>query len=280
MDLKDYKGYKKVTLSDEALSRFYQEGTLPQHTNFEFLENEYLFISDDIDILDTYCYQKGNFRKVSYPTISTTFSGQIKPRNPEQFIAMDMLKDKQSKVKLLKGVYGSGKDLLMLNEALELIEKEIFEKIIFIRPNVTAKGVPDIGYLPGDADEKLAWTLGPFYDKLGGQEGVDYMIKSGKLEAIPLLFIRGRSFENSIVYVTEGQNITSEIAKLIISRIGENSELWINADTHQTDNKIYDIDNGVTKMIERLSGDALFSYVFLPTTERGAVADLANKLDE
>ena len=98
MDLKDYKGYKKVTLSDEALSRFYQEGTLPQHANFEFLENEYLFISDDIDILDTYCYQKGNFRKVPYPTISTTFSGQIKQRNPEQFIAKDMLKDKQSKV--------------------------------------------------------------------------------------------------------------------------------------------------------------------------------------
>lgn len=92
--------------------------------------------------------------------------------------------------------------------------------------------------------------------------------------------MRGRSFENSIVYVCEGQNITTEIAKLIISRVGEGSELWLNADNHQTDKKIFEQDNGIRTMIERLSGNSLFGYVYLPKTERGAVANLANLLDE
>ena len=137
-----------------------------------------------------------------------------------------------------------------------------------------------IGYLKGDAYEKLSWTLGPFYDKLGGAEGVEYLIDEGELELVPLPFIRGRSFENSIVYVCEGQNITTEIAKLLISRVGEGSELWINADTHQTDNKIYDRDNGIIKMIDRLKDDPLFGMVYLDKTERGAIANLANKLDD
>ena len=106
------------------------------------------------------------------------------------------------------------------------------------------------------------------------------MIDAGALEMMPLLFIRGRSFENSIVYVSEGQNITSEIAKLIISRLGEGSELWMNGDNHQTDKKVYDQDNGILKMIDRLAGNKLFGYVYLPITERGEVANLANLLDD
>ena len=71
--------------------------------------------------------------------------------------------------------------------------------------------------------------LDPLLDKVGGQEGVGMLIHGGQLEVVPLLFIRGRSFENSIIYVTEGQNMTTEIVKLVIGRIGEGSELWINA---------------------------------------------------
>ena len=192
---------------------------------------------------------------------------------------MDMLIDKQSKVKLVQGVYGSGKDYLMLNQALSLIEKGKFQKIVFIRPNVTVANVPEIGYLKGTQEEKLAWTLGPFYDKVGGEDGVRLLVEQGKLELVPLLFIRGRSFDNSIIYVTEGQNITAEIAKLIISRIGDNSELWLNCDTHQVDKLVYEKDNGVEKMVSRLAGNPLFSYVYLPKTERSAVAELATLLD-
>ena len=74
--------------------------------------------------------------------------------------------------------------------------------------------------------------------------------------------------------------MTTEIAKLVIGRIGEGSELWINADTSQTDKKIFDEDNGVTKMITRLSGNPLFGYVYMPKTERSSVAELATLLSD
>ena len=257
----------------------YQEGKLPLVR--EPRENEYFVIEDtDGNIVDKRCWEDGAYRKVQYDTIRSKQLGLIKPRNTEQEIAIDLLKNNHSKIKLIKGVYGSGKDYLMLSEALSLVEKGEFQKIVFIRPNVTVANVPDIGYLKGNEKEKLAWTLAPLYDKVGGEEGILELMDKGQLESVPLLFLRGRSFENSIVYVCEGQNITTEIAKLIISRLGEGSELWINSDTHQVDRKIYEQDNGINKMIERLQGHKLFGMVYLPKTERSELAELATLLDD
>ena len=273
----DYKGYFELDLTEEGLTDFYSNRD--KYVNL-VRENQYLLIKDSTgEVVDKYCRQNDELRQVKYNIIQNAYCGKIKPRNLQQELAMDMLIDKQSKVKLVQGVYGSGKDYLMLNQALSLIEKGKFQKIVFIRPNVTVANVPEIGYLKGTQEEKLAWTLGPFYDKVGGEDGVRLLIEQGKLELVPLLFIRGRSFDNSIIYVTEGQNITAEIAKLIISRIGDNSELWLNCDTHQVDKLVYEKDNGVEKMVSRLVGNPLFSYVYLPKTERSAVAELATLLD-
>lgn len=260
------------------MSNFYIN---PEQLANDFIENEYLLLEDlNGMVVDKFCFQNNNFRKIKFPIINNKYSKLIKPRNDQQVLALDMLQDRTTKVKLIRGIYGSGKDFLMLNQALEYIENGLFQKIIYIRPNVTVANVPDIGYLKGSADEKLEWTLAPFYDKVGGKEGVEMLINSNQLEMVPLLHIRGRSFDNSLIYVCEAQNITSEIAKLIISRVGDNSELWLNSDTHQTDNKIYEKDNGIKKMIDKLSGNKLFGYVYLPKTERGAVANLASLLDE
>ena len=79
-----------------------------------------------------------------------------------------------------------------------------------MRPNVTIANVPEIGYLKGSAEEKLEWTLAPFYDKVGGKDGVEYLMDGGQLEMVPLLFIRGRSFENCLVYVCEAQGLRYE----------------------------------------------------------------------
>lgn len=273
-----YTGYKELTYSDEGMEVFYSDNTKVAE---QFIENEYLLIKDEAGkIVDKYCFQEGNFRKLKFPIISNKFSQPIKPRNDQQVLAIDMLQDRHSKVKLLRGVYGSGKDMLMLNQALDYIDGGLFNKIVYVRPNVTVANVPDIGYLKGSADEKLEWTLAPLYDKVGGHEGVEMLIQSDQLEMVPLLHIRGRSFDNSIIYVCEAQNITTEIAKLIISRVGEGSELWLNSDTHQVDNKVYEKDNGIIKMIDKLSGNKLFGYVYLPKTERGEVAELATLLDE
>ena len=270
------KGYKTVQLNDEELSRFYSEGGQA----FNLIENQYLVIEDKNGIIiDKFKFQDGELKKVKYLTINSTFMGKIKPKTFEQELAVDLLSDEKTTVKLLRAPYGGGKDYLMFGKALELIEKGLYQKIIYIRPNVTLKDVPDIGYLRGGMEDKLSWTLGPLYDKVGGKENIDGLIERDKLELMPLLFIRGRSFENSIVYVTEGQNITNEIAKLLLGRIGQNSILMINADTHQTDNRIYDKDNGIVNMIDKLSGHHLFGYVYMSQTLRSDTANLANLLD-
>ena len=276
--MEQYTGYKELKLTDEQFNQMYSEGKID---GVDFNENEYLLAQDEAGrIVDKLVCHDGKLEEVHYQTLKNAYLGTIKPRNPQQHLVIDTLLDPTSKIKVLKGVYGSGKDYLMLAAALQLVEKGKFDKIVFVRPNVSVRGLPEIGALPGTADEKLSWTLAPLWDKVGGEEGVQMMLNHKILESVPLLFIRGRSFENSIIYVTEGQNMTTEIAKLVIGRIGENSELWINADNSQTDRKLFDDDNGVNKMINRLSGNKLFSYIYMPKTERSAVAELATLLSD
>lgn len=273
-----YKGYTELELSDEQFNEIYGKEKLVNHL---FRENEYVIAKNEQgEVVDKFKYKNGKLKPVLFKQLSNKYLGTVKPRNIQQELAVDLLLDRDSKVKVIRGVYGSGKDYLMLSAALQLVEKGEFDKIVFIRPNVSVKGLPDIGALPGTADEKLSWTLAPLWDKVGGEEGVAMMLHNKILESVPLLFIRGRSFENSIIYVTEGQNMTAEIAKLVLGRVGEGSELWVNADTSQTDKKIFDEDNGVRKMIDRLSDNKLFGYVYMPKTERSAVAELATLLSD
>lgn len=278
MEQNRYTGYKELVLTEDQVCQMYNKGRID---GCEFLENEYLIAKDEGGkVFDKLVCRGGKLERLPYTKLSNHYLGEIKPRNDQQALVIDTLLYPGSKIKLIKGVYGSGKDYLMLAAALQLIEKGKFDKLVFIRPNVSVRGLPEIGALPGTADEKLSWTLAPLWDKVGGQEGIEMMVHNKILEAVPLLFIRGRSFENSIIYVTEGQNMTTEIAKLVIGRIGEGSELWLNADTSQTDKKLFDEDNGVNKMIDRLSGHRLFSYVYMPKTERSEVAELATLLSD
>ena len=272
----EYTGWVELQPSEEHLAKFYSGEEQVEG----LLENQYLILQGaDGEPIDYYCYQNEECRQVRFNVINNNYSNTIKPKDPYQYCLIDLLKDKQSKIKIVKGVAGSGKDFLMFNEALAMIEKGIFQKIVYIRPNVTVRDVPEIGYLKGGIDEKLAWTLGPLYDKVGGEVGIDALKNDEKLEVVPLPFIRGRSFENSIVYVTEAQNMTVDTARLLVSRLGEGSELWINADSNQVDKKIYQEDNGVNAMVNSLKGLPLVGYVYLPNTHRSEVAELSNLIE-
>ena len=271
----EYRGYEVIRSDDERLAEFYKA----KANIFNLLENQYLLVEDlHGKLADSYVWQNGTFRKLTHRTIKSEYCGIIKPRNIYQELALDMLQTRNATIKVFRGTYGCGKDFLMSAEAFSQIEKDNFNKIVYIRPNVNLANVPDIGFLKGDLNDKLGWTLAPLWDKLGGQEAVENLQAKGIIELVPLPFIRGRSFENSIVYVSEGQNITKEIAALIVSRLGENSELWINGDCHQTDKRVYDENNGITAMIQSLKGDSLFQTVYSPITERSKTAQLAAKI--
>ena len=276
----DYKGYVEVQLNDEKLAAFYNNKEVYVEL-LDLKENQYLLIKDSTgEVVDKYCYQNGELRQVMFCKLGGNFSGVIKPRNPEQYCLFDMLKDKTSKIKLVTGRFGSGKTLAMVIAAIELVEKGKFDRIVWVRNNVAVKDAPEIGFLPGDDFAKLKPFLGPFLDHAGGEEGVTKLLEEDKLWVIPLGHLRGRSLKNCILLCSECENFTKEHIQLLMGRIDEGSQLWLDGDLKQRDKQIFEKSAGIEKLVERLKGNKLFAYVHLVKSERSEVAALADWLDD
>ena len=276
----DYKGYIELIFNDNQLAFFYNNKKAYEQ-DCDLRENQYLLIKDMTgEVVDKYCYQNGELRQVMYHKIGGTYTGAIKPRNPQQVCLFDMLKDKTSKIKLVTGRFGSGKTIAMTNAALELIEKGKFERIVWVRNNVSVKDAPEIGYLPGTEIDKLMPYVMPLADHAGGEDGIKKMLENGTLEVIPLGHLRGRSLRNSIVFCTECENLTRQHIQLLMGRIDEGSQLWLDGDTKQRDRAIFEQSAGLERMVERLAGNKLFAHIHLEKSERSEVAALADLLDD
>ena len=276
----DYKGYIEVCFNDSQFAYFYNN-KLSYEQECGLRENQYLLIKDySGEVVDKYCYQNGELRQVLYHKLGGTFTGTIKPRNPQQICLFDMLKDKTSKIKLVTGRFGSGKTMAMTVAALELIEKGKFDKIVWVRNNVSVKDAPEIGFLPGTEIDKLMPYVMPLADHAGGEEGIKKMLENGTLEVIPLGHLRGRSLRNSIVFCTECENLTRQHIQLLMGRIDEGSQLWLDGDIKQRDRAIFEQSAGLERMIERLAGNKLFAHIHLEKSERSEVAALADLLDD
>ena len=274
------KGCIEIVLSDEKLACFYNSKEVYTEM-YQLKENQYLLIKDSTgEVVDKYCYQNGELRPVVFLKLGSSFSGTIKPRNAEQYCLFDMLKDKTSKIKLVTGRFGSGKTLAMVYAALELVEKGKFDRIVWVRNNVPVKDAPEIGFLPGDDMAKLKPYLGPFLDHAGGEDGVKRLVEEDKLWVIPLGHLRGRSLKNCILLCSECENLTKEHIQLLMGRIDEGSQLWLDGDLKQRDKQVFEKSAGIEKLVDRLSGEKLFAYVHLKKSERSEVAALADKLDD
>lgn len=274
----DYKGYTIWRPEQDELAEFYGPGF---YSGFEELnDNEYLIVEDENgETIDYYLKHSGKLEKVKFPILDSEFGGRITPRNAQQFCAMDLVKRKDIPIKLITGRFGSGKSLCMIAGALEALQKGHFEKIVFVRNNVQVKDTESIGALPGSLEEKtLNWAL-PFCDHCGGVDGMNFLIDEGKLETIPLAFLRGRSLRNSIIYSMESENLTKEHIQLLMGRVDEGSELWLDGDVKQRDKLAFEKSQGLETMIERLAGNKYFGYVHLLKSERSPVAALADLLD-
>lgn len=205
--------------------------------------------------------------------------GEIKPRNPQQKFAMNMLLDDNKTVKLVTGRWGSGKTFLLAAAAIQALEDGKFDKIVFVRNNVQVKDTDALGALPGTSDDKMLPYLGPLLDHIGGEDGARYFVANHQLEVIPLGFLRGRSIRNSIIFCTEAENLTKEHLQLLLGRVDEGSNLWLDADLRQRDRVSFERSQGIETMVERLKGNPLFGYVHLEKTERSKTAALADLLD-
>ena len=273
----EYRGYEVIRSDDERLAEFYEA----KANIFNLLENQYLLVEDlHGKLADSYVWQNGTFRKVGYTKIGNDFTGVVKPRNAQQEVLFDMLVDKQSTVKLVTGGFGCGKTMSLVVAALDAISKGRFEKIIWVRNNIEVKDTTPLGSLPGDSYDKLLPFAMPLADHCGGIEGLQHLIEQDKVEIVHLGFLRGRDIKNSIILCSEAENLTKQHIQLLIGRVGEGSNLFMDADLKQRDKTAFEKSAGLELMIERLKGQKLFGYIKLLKTERSETARLADLLDD
>lgn len=211
----------------------------------------------------------------------------IKPRNAEQTFGLNALLNDDIKLVALEGVAGTGKTLLALAAALE--QKNKYDQIILARPIVPLSN-REIGFLPGDANDKISPYMQPLWDNLAfiksqfktnekKRQVLQDIEDSGLLTITALAFIRGRSLNNAFFIIDEAQNLTPHEVKTIITRAGEGTKVVFTGDINQIDTPYMDEhSNGLTYLIDRIKGNPLFSHIKLEKGERSELANLANEL--
>ena len=226
-----------------------------------------------------------NEQKRAITRVDKTYAFGIKPRNAEQAFALHAIQNPDVNLVTVCGVAGTGKTLLALAGALE--QHKRYDQIILARP-IVALSNKDLGFLPGDAEEKINPYMQPLFDNLKfiqGQFGpnerkyrlIEDMKKDGKITISPLAYIRGRSLSNVVFIVDEAQNLTPHEVKTIVTRAGENTKIILTGDIRQIDTPYLDEQsNGLTYLIDRLRGKDLYCHITLEKGERSALANLAN----
>ncbi len=212
----------------------------------------------------------------------------ITPRNLEQKFAFELLTHPEIPLVTIVGRAGTGKTLLALAAGLYCVtETEHYKKLLVSRP-IFPMG-HDLGFLPGDLEEKLTPWMQPINDNLDLLLADENMRKSrrrhqelrdlGIIAVEPLTYIRGRSIPRQYMIVDEAQNLTPHEVKTIITRAGEGSKIVLTGDPDQIDNPYVDAcSNGLTYVVERFRNNPLAGHIMLARCERSPLADAASEL--
>ncbi len=210
-------------------------------------------------------------------------AGNIKPRNKEQYMALDMLMDDEVPVIIMTGKAGTGKTLMALAAALTKVEEGKYDSIILTRP-MSQVGKYNLGALPGDVNEKFNPYLGNYETNLSQLAGKDLEhIKSRyNVQTIPIQLMRGCSFTNSFIICDEVQVLPDHEMLTIGTRVGEGSKMVIMGDLDQRDEKIGVTSTGLYKMMNsKLAKESpLVGAIELLKIERGPVAELFTNIFE
>ena len=205
----------------------------------------------------------------------------VTPRNKEQKFAIDLLTRDEIKLVSMTGLAGSGKTYLTLMAALSGLHDKKYDRIVITRSLQTVG--KEIGFLPGDIDDKMSPWLSPILDNFRQAfKDVTYfevMRQKGQIEVSPLAFIRGRTFNNTFLIVDEAQNSTIHELKTIITRVGENSKIVLLGDTDQIDTPYLDsLSNGLTIIVEKFKQYEIAGHITLLKGERSELATLASQV--
>lgn len=271
----EYSGWSKIFLEKDQVDSFFENGFI-DYDDSSLNENEFVQAEFHNQSLIG-VHKNGRISRLNQ-TISKAI--KISPRNKEQAYAVEALRDPEIPMVTLTGLAGSGKTFLSLMAALEGISEGLYQRIVITR-SLQPVG-KDIGYLPGDLQEKMDPWLAPVFDNLKhafkDTSYFEMMLEKGKIEIAPLSFIRGRTFPDSFVIVDESQNASIHELKTIVTRVGENSKIVLLGDTDQIDTPyINKKSNGLSIVVEKFKDSSLHAHIHLPKGQRSNLATEASK---
>jgi len=284
-----FTGVASFEVQAEIIDRFYSQGWL--ELDAKLLPNQFVTLTE----LGNHSHSAiGRFDHTSGRVVPLQGVGKegvwsLFPRNREQSFALDALLDDNVKLVTLVGKAGTGKTLLAIAAGLQkTAEENVYNRLLVSRP-VFPMG-RDLGFLPGDIEEKLSPWMQPIFDNvellLSGHEGekrhskgYKELMAMGILEIEPLTYIRGRSIPNQYMIVDEAQNLTPHEIKTIVTRAGEGTKIILTGDPYQIDNPYVDAEsNGLTYVVERLKEQNISGHVTMTKGERSELAELAANL--
>ena len=279
-----YKGFREIELDPAQIDSFYKNRGLEMNADIKFFANQYMIMKDKSNPSHSAIGRYDEKLAKIVPLISPTESvWGIHPRNMEQSFAFDALLNDEMLFVSLVGKAGTGKTLLALAAGLhKTLDEGRFQRLLVSRP-IFPMG-RDIGYLPGDVEQKLNPWMQPIFDNVEFLLGADKkaagraqeLINQGMLNIEPLTYIRGRSIPNQYLIVDESQNLTPHEIKTIVTRAGQGTKVVLTGDCFQIDNPYIDASNsGLTYSVERFKGQKISAHVSLTKGERSELAELA-----
>ena len=290
-----YTGWREVRASAEAMNRLFSDKQLKLETAEPLIANEFILLRDELDenhtALGRYKIELEAIIPVR-PRRGPVFG--ILPRNLQQTMALELLMDDHIKLVSLIGSAGTGKTLLACAAGMsKVLNEQIYQKLLVARPIMPLGR--DIGYLPGDKDEKLAAWMQPIFDNMSYllsnrltneghpqhatlssvEQRIKQLVEAGSVVMEPLTYIRGRSIPHQFMIVDESQNLTPHEVKTIASRVGEGTKLVLTGDASQIDNPYLDSSsNGLSYLVERMKDKGIVGHVTLAKSERSELASL------
>lgn len=285
-----YSGTAQAFGDKEQVDKFYEQGYLDLDEG-DFLPNQCITLGEEGAPSHTAIGRYNGRLQRLQPLIKAPKDGiwGIQPRNREQQFAFDLLLDDDIQLVTLVGMAGTGKTLLAIAAGLlKVADESVFRRLLVSRP-VFPMG-KDLGFLPGDVEEKLSPWMQPIFDNVdlllsgveeGGKRkrGYKELVDMGIMEIEPLTYIRGRSIPRQYMIVDEAQNLTPHEVKTIITRAGEGTKIILTGDPYQIDNPYVDSSsNGLTYAVEKFKGQDIAGHVTLTKGERSPLAELAAHL--
>lgn len=277
-----YEGYQEIEMSPAHIDQFYREKKFAP--DIKLTANQYVIMKDasnpNHSAIGRYSLQE----KAIVPLISVPNGiWGIQARNVEQSFALDCLLNDEILMVSLVGKAGTGKTLIAIAAGLhKTLDEGIFQRLLVSRP-IFPMG-RDIGYLPGDIEQKLNPWMQPIFDNVEFLMGADKkaagraqeLINQGMLNIEPLTYIRGRSIPKQYLIVDEAQNLTPHEIKTIITRAGRGTKVVLTGDVYQIDNPYVDSANsGLTYAVDKFKGHGIAAHVTLTKGERSELAELA-----